>query len=494
MFYDCGENRDSLERASCDDQREDTEATTKTNDIHDVAAVQMALKKAKHVKAGCQWYKGPIDGKISHALTNAIIEFKMEHCIRETGKIDPISPTRTAINKALNANWCGIRGLVGTTCLYVPGPYPGFNALTETKKKAPFPDDEVTGLVRLMANIQKEFDLTLTCSNDNITNDGRFATTLAINYDQFVDNSTATLLPMGKVTNAACNIIHKYVKPISGWNEGSADDLNFTSKRQLQSLKNTNQPSAAYLKKIGASMPTNTCAKKLIHGTENIDNISITINEKNEFVHIKQALDQVDKQTSSKIKLKEDRKLEQLWHPDKLENSHYQRIEDAISYFMPRLKARVEQLKKRDQGIMALFHKYFKDPKDHHVEHVINKLVRVQPYFTNATRSRFLSSVHFGPKTGRDHDTEFGEDAVALYYGGIVYIYIDRFFNQSTIFQYETILHEGLHHVLDVHPKGKDETYKHKGIVRMAVTEAIYNADSYVALIFENVSKIKNKE
>ncbi len=37
-----------------------------TNDIHDVAAVQMALKKAKPVKVGCPWYNGPIDGKISH--------------------------------------------------------------------------------------------------------------------------------------------------------------------------------------------------------------------------------------------------------------------------------------------------------------------------------------------------------------------------------------------------------------------------------------------
>ncbi len=88
-----------------------------------------------------------------------------------------------------------------------------------------------------MDKIQKEFDLTLSSSNDNITQDGRFATTLVINYDQFVDNATATLLPKGKVPNAACNIIHKYVKSIAEWNEGSANDLDFTSKRQLQCRK-----------------------------------------------------------------------------------------------------------------------------------------------------------------------------------------------------------------------------------------------------------------
>ncbi len=95
-----------------------------------------------------------------------------------------------------------------------------------------------------MDKIQKEFDLTLTCSNDTITQDGRFATTLVINYDQFIDNATATLLPKGKVPNAACNIIHKYVKSIAEWNEGSANDLNVTSRRQLQSLKNAKQARA----------------------------------------------------------------------------------------------------------------------------------------------------------------------------------------------------------------------------------------------------------
>lgn len=237
-------------------------------ECHDVAAVQMALKKAKFPQGGRCWYNGPVDGKKTLALEQAIAIFQEMNGLPVTARIEPTGPTRTALTKALNANWVGLQGIPGTTCLYVPGPYPGFDPIKQTEKSAPFPTPETIGLCKVMTKVQKGFGLTLTRKQDSISQDGRFMTLLAVEYDQFIDNASASLLPVGTIPTDAIKAIQKVVQSEATWNEGSPGTLGFSSKRQVEALKGAKEPSANFLKQTGLTKPSEPIINQLLAGAE----------------------------------------------------------------------------------------------------------------------------------------------------------------------------------------------------------------------------------
>ncbi len=395
--------------------------------------------------------------------------------------------------------------------MYVPGPYPGFNALTQTKRKAPFPDDEVTGLVRLMDKIQKEFDLTLTHANDNITQDGRFATTLAINYDQFLDNATATLLPKGKVPNAACNIIHKYVKSIAEWNEGSANDLDFTSKRQLQCLKNAKQPSADFLKKVKLSKPSMPIISQMAAGMEysmKISNQSVVNAERR---IICEACSGADDQALKSFKLIDDLPNDDRYTIVYLSDYQYSKISDAINVYYPKLTKALKSFEDRAPNAIYKQKTYFMSDTPEVFQQVLVNLNKITAFHNDGKVTHSLFST-FSELANRDKVSveslaKIGGITVAAIakYGKVFFNeeWLDKKIDNHLIEEIaKTTLHEIIHLAFKYRADLEDYAYSHesledfqqrdpdsvtrfnRSIYSLSSDHAIRNNENYVGLVF----------
>ena len=311
-----------------------------------------------------------------------------------------------------------------------------------------------------MDKIQKEFDLILTCSIDNITQDGRFATTLVINYDQFVDNATATLLPKGKIPNEACNIILKYMKSIAEWNEGSANDLDFTSKRQLQSLKNAKQLSAAYLKKIGIPMPTDPMLKQVIAAAENVATTCNATNAKKEIDTLREACNRVDNHAAISMTIVENTQndFSTVGAVD-LEERHFQFIEVAINRYKPKLKAAIKAFEQGEDTAKRKFRTFFMTDEGMFYRTVQRNLIKIDQYHTSAVqRSMFSTLARYAVDNKIKSLDKLREipDKITVKaradYGKIWYnlLWLDRVINQLQIEEIsKTTLHEMLHLILE---------------------------------------------
>ncbi len=194
------------------------------NDMHDVAAIQVALRVAKVPSQATprMFYSGKVDGKNSSNLIDGITDLQNAMGIEVTGRIEPYGKTIMALKRQMNANWVNCRGLRDTAQVFVPGKTLEFDPIKQTRNKSPFPMREAEGLASVMNRLQKENFLSLTRKRDFISSDGRFGTELQTIHDQWVDTTNVSLYPIGTIPTQAIKAIHKMMVSEGSW-QGSLE-------------------------------------------------------------------------------------------------------------------------------------------------------------------------------------------------------------------------------------------------------------------------------
>ena len=204
----------------------------------DVAVIQAALAQVRAPGMRRLW-PGRIDGRGSGDLVAAIGAFQAARRLPATGRIDPFGPALSALRRALPMALRDLRGLKDTAAVFVSS---ASNANTEARilelmRTAPLPGDMTTALGRLIRALIGEDGLVAGIGKYSVTADGRFAAALDLGKVRFLDPATAKPKPAGQIPHEAVRRICRLARRQPALAEGSMNDLTFTSRVQLDSLR-----------------------------------------------------------------------------------------------------------------------------------------------------------------------------------------------------------------------------------------------------------------
>ena len=130
------------------------------NKTCDLALIQAALMNAR----GGPFWPGPIDGKKTPKLIDAITSFQTAHRVTPAnGTIQSFGPTMNRLKSALPMSLSGLGALPDSAVVFVAGAgaREAEREAEETKRKAPFPKLEAEALAKIQKALGKAAGLCL---------------------------------------------------------------------------------------------------------------------------------------------------------------------------------------------------------------------------------------------------------------------------------------------------------------------------------------------
>jgi hypothetical protein len=169
----------------------------------------------------------------------------------------------------------------------------------------------------------------------------------------------------------------------------------------------------------------------------------------------------------------------------------------AIAMLESRVGLAVQSLNNYDISAAFLVEKYFEPFRAGGLDNENNpstiaeiiaiKIERALSILTGKPfKEIFLPNIHSDVRREVTNLFNDGSDTVAIEWYGNIYLHEDRFNAYNEITQEAVLLHEAMHMVLRAGKK-EDQKYVWQDVTTLGVRDAIDNADSYVAVVFDDV-------
>jgi hypothetical protein len=464
------------------------------NKKHDVALVQRIMGAIKvRTKLGLRpIWTGKADGRYTREMEPAIKCLQEHMGMKPSGKLECTVQTMNALTRVAPRELRTATSVPSTSASLKGPSDPGREAMriaSETLASAPFPLAERRHLARAYRSLGPGHNICLERKKDWVTSDGRFATELEID-----GKLSGTLQEKKQVHQLICRFI-----TVQGiWEKGNPNDLKFRSKRQLKCLKSLRAgPLSGKDKKLlglttAPRDPVLIACAKGCAGLIRSGGAATNAGKKEAEVLIEVA-GNADRQLGEKLTAAVKRPVGDFsFDPTTVANATA-----AITMLESRVGLAVQSLNNYDISAAFLVEKYFepfraggldneKTPSTI-AEIIAIKIERALSILTGRPfKQLFRPNIH-GRAPFSVRDTFLREsDVVAIQSGNKIYLHEDRFNAYNGITQAAVLLHEAMHMVLRAGKK-EDQKYIWQDVTTLGVRDAVDNADSYVAVVFDDV-------